>query len=50
VCGISRDISSYIYNFLQYFKIVRSKARVYGRSFAEIAVSNLAWGMDVCLL
>jgi hypothetical protein len=28
----------------------RSKAWVCGRSFARIAVSNLARGMDVCLL
>ena len=27
-----------------------SKARVYGRSLAEIAGSNAAEGMDVCLL
>jgi len=28
----------------------RSKAQVYGRSPAEIVVSNSAGGMDVCLL
>ena len=30
--------------------VTRSKAWIYGRSFAGIADSNPAGGMDVCLL
>ena len=30
--------------------VARSKAWVYGRSPGAIVVSNLIWGMDVCLL